>query len=57
MKDFIVGMAMGLAVGVTVCSCPKTRKMINEVKEKVASSCECKCDENKSASSVGENWQ
>ena len=56
MKDFIVGMAMGLAVGVTVCSCPKTKKMIDEVKEKVAS-CECKCDENKPASESGESWQ
>ena len=56
MKDFLVGMAMGLAVGVTVWSCPKTRKFVSEVKDKM-NSCECKCDESKPETSSGEGWQ
>ncbi len=57
MKDFFVGMAIGAAVGATLwSSCPRARKMMRDVKEKVASA-ECNCAEEKPESNSGEGWQ
>ena len=44
MKDFFVGMAIGVMTGAMVVANPKARRMMADVKSKVMSdACDCKC--------------
>ena len=60
MKDVLLGMVLGATVGVMACSCPKVKRMVNDVKQKVESGKECCCSDTSNVtenSPKTEEWQ